>query len=793
MHSAPSPFSRFSFAFAAAVAALGLFSLAGWLLKIPALRAPIDAELPMKANAAVALVLLGIGLALAARDGERTLAPAALGGAVALLSLVTVAQDMTGWSFGLDEILSHDLSPAPGTVAPGRMSPVTAGALLLLATSLAALRWRGRMGRLFSPLLACASGLLAMGSLVGVAYGASELLSFGPFNASAPQASLGLLALSAGILALRTDVPPAAFWARTDHGAALARRFLPPAFVLPPVLGWIQIAGQRRGLWNAELGMAIVAFEVIAIATALVLWNATHFTRAEAVAREAEASRTALQEHYQHLFASINDPVILTTPDRRITDVNPAFESAFGYARDQAIGRSAEFLYANPEDFAAISEQLARGVPPRHAAIPGRRRDGSTFPTETSFFLMRSGGGEPSAGAVVRDVSEHQRLEEQFRQAQKMEAVGRLAGGVAHDFNNMLTAIIGYADLLQERLTDGEARADLDEIRRAADRAAALTKQLLAFSRKQVLRPAVLDLNAIVRESQGLIGRVIGEDVRLVLLLDPALPSVRADKGQIEQALMNLAVNARDAMPVGGTLTVATAPKTVDEASASGRPGLRAGRYVAFTVSDTGVGMTPDVHARLFEPFFTTKGRGKGTGLGLATTYGIVKQSDGYIWVGSELGHGSTFEILLPAVAGVPEGPEEPEEPAPVPRPMGGETILLVEDEEGVRKLVRSTLEASGYTILDAASGEEALDVFRAYQGPVHLLLTDVVMPGINGPELAKRIVGERPETRVLFISGYTDDALARNGALEPGTNLLEKPFSPADVANRVRAILDGA
>jgi two-component system cell cycle sensor histidine kinase/response regulator CckA len=780
--------SRLALALAAATATLAFLTLVGWFLDVPALRAPFDPGLPMKANTAAAILLLAIGLAFSARSRSRV--PLVLGAAVALLCLATGVQDVARVSFGMDEILVRDaLSRTPGTLAPGRMSPVTSASLFLLAVSLGTQRLGGRRLRWFSPLLATAAALFSGASLVGLAYGADVLRSLGPFNIIAPQTSLGLLALSAGLLALRDDLPPAAYWTRGDPGAALARRLLPPALLLPPLFVWIEITGERRGAWGDQLGPALLAFFVMAVASGFVLWTASALHRAAVVAEDAEASRGALEEQRRRLFEAVSDAVILTASDRRITDVNAGFEGTFGYTRDEVIGRTSEFLYEDPQDFASITEQLARGAPPRRTDLAGRRKDGRTFPTEASFFQIRSGGILQGAGCVARDVSERKELEEQFRQAQKMEAIGRLAGGVAHDFNNILTAIIGYADLLVEQLPEGPAREDLGEIRRAADRAAGLTRQLLAFSRKQVLRPAVLDLNVIARSSEGILGRILGEDVRLVLQLGPDLPHVRADHGQIEQALMNLAVNARDAMPSGGTLTVSTSSRRVDGSFAAARPGLKVGLYASLAVSDTGTGMTPEVRARLFEPFFTTKERGKGTGLGLATTYGIVKQSDGYIGVDTAEGRGTTFEILLPAVD---DALDEPVTQAPVAR-RGGETILLVEDDIAVRTLVRTTLASSGYAVLEAGSGEEGIAVARAHRGTLHLLLTDVVMPGMNGRELAALVVAEHPEARVMFMSGYTDDAIARHGVLEVGTDFLEKPFAPAEVAARVRAALDRA
>ena len=400
---------------------------------------------------------------------------------------------------------------------------------------------------------------------------------------------------------------------------------------------------------------------------------------------------------------------------------------------------------------------------------------------------------------LEREVSEREEAEkalklseEQLIQAQKMEAIGRLAGGVAHDFNNLLTVINGYSELMEAQLPDDEdLRSSLREIHRAGERAAALTRQLLAFSRKQVLQPELLDLNAVVSEVEKLLRRLIGEDVALVTRLDPALGSVKADPGQLEQVLMNLAVNARDAMPEGGTLTIETANAMLDTGFAMAHPGARSGEYAVLTVADTGIGMSDEVRSHAFEPFFTTKDQGKGTGLGLATAYGIVKQSDGYITVDSEAGRGTTFRIYLPRAAGaaVPSGLGE----RPAQSPRGTETILLVEDEPGVRRLSRTILEAQGYSVLEAASGDEALKVARSHTGVIHLVATDVIMPGMSGRVLWDRLRVLRPDARVLFMSGYTDDAIARHGVLERGIAFLQKPFTPQRLAEKVREVLDAA
>jgi len=389
----------------------------------------------------------------------------------------------------------------------------------------------------------------------------------------------------------------------------------------------------------------------------------------------------------------------------------------------------------------------------------------------------------------ARDVTERRSLERQLLQAQKMEAVGRLAGGIAHDFNNVLTAIFGYVDLLLDGLpTLSPLRPDIEEIRTAAERAAGLTRQLLAFSRKQVLQMRTLDLNELLTDIDKLLRRLLGEDIDIVTKLDPRLGAVRADSGQLEQVVVNLAVNARDAMPGGGRLTIETRNAELDEAYTRQHVPVRPGRYVMFALSDTGTGMSPETMAHMFEPFFTTKEAGKGTGLGLATVYGIVKQSGGYVWCYSELGHGTTFTVYLPRV----DAPAEPQAPPrEVATVTGTETILLAEDDEILRPLTKGLLAKLGYTVLEAESAEQAFAVAGVHQGPIHLLVADVVMPGASGRKLARRLAQSRPETRVLYVSGYTDDAIVHHGMLEPGLNFLQKPFTPAALARKVRDVLD--
>jgi two-component system, cell cycle sensor histidine kinase and response regulator CckA len=390
---------------------------------------------------------------------------------------------------------------------------------------------------------------------------------------------------------------------------------------------------------------------------------------------------------------------------------------------------------------------------------------------------------------IAMDISERKSLEEQFRQAQKMEAIGQLAGGVAHDFNNLLTAIRGYADLLLESISHADHRhADLDEIVKAADRAASLTRQLLAFSRQQVLQPALLDVNVLVTDMSKMLRRLIGENIELATTLVPTGAPVYADAGQLEQILMNLVVNAREAMPNGGRLTIEIATVTLDDAYVMHHSVMRPGEFVMLAVSDNGIGMDAGTRRRIFEPFFTTKERGRGTGLGLATVYGIVKQSDGYIWVYSEPQRGTTFKVYLPRAESTDQVEARPEKRK---TPGGSETVLLVEDEDSVRFLSRKLLERAGYQVFDAANPQQAIDTFVQHRGTIDLLVTDVIMPGSSGPALYDHLSSLDSALRVLYMSGYTADAVAHHAAVVASAVFLQKPFTADTLLTKVREALD--
>jgi len=486
---------------------------------------------------------------------------------------------------------------------------------------------------------------------------------------------------------------------------------------------------------------------------------------------------------------------ILLDAQMQITDWNPAAERIFGFSREEAILMAPPFEKLVPPhaqaETARIVGRMLSGDPTAHAVHDNLTKSGRTITCEWfNTPLMAADGSFSGLLCLVQDVSDRRRLEEQIRQAQKMEAVGRLAGGMAHDFNNLLTVISGYTDMALSSLrADDPTREILEEVQKAGNRAAALTRQLLAFSRKQVLMPVVLDLNELVRELEKMLVRLIGEDIDLAIRPAPKLWPVRVDAGQMEQVVMNLVVNSRDAMPEGGKLTIETSNITLDDEYASKHAEARAGDHVLLAVTDTGTGMDEATRARIFEPFFTTKGPDRGTGLGLSTVYGIVKQSGGHIAVYSEPGRGTCFKIYLPS-AQTPTAASG-QAASSGPALQGSETVLLVEDEAAVRALARTALKQRGYRVLEADNGAAALHVAEEFAEPIHLLATDVVMPHMSGRELAERLVPLRPNMKVLFLSGYMDDAIVRHGLLESTAAFLHKPYTPQGLAAKVREVLD--
>jgi two-component system cell cycle sensor histidine kinase/response regulator CckA len=515
--------------------------------------------------------------------------------------------------------------------------------------------------------------------------------------------------------------------------------------------------------------------------------------------KNAEEALRASETRYRRLFESAKDGILILDFDTgKVVDANPFLISLLGYSHAEFLGKNVWDL--SPSKDVAVSRDAFRELQEkeyvRYEDLPLEASDGRLISVEfvSNVYLV---GQTKVIQCNIRDITErkrtdevHKKLERQLQVSQKMEAIGILAGGVAHDFNNLLSVILSYTEFAMQALREGDPlKADLLEVKKAGDRAAVLTRQLLAFGRKQLLQPVALSLNHVAEGVEKMLRRILGEDIDFVQVLAPDLGVVRADPGQMEQVLMNLVVNARDAMSAGGKLTIETSNVELDEEYAAHHVSVKAGPYVMLAVTDTGCGMDEQTKTQLFEPFFTTKEKGKGTGLGLSTVYGIVKQSGGNIWVYSELGLGTTFKIYLPRELSVKATATRLR--AILQPARGTETILLVEDEEALRKVAKRSLEAAGYTVLVASAGDEALLVSAQHTGVIHLLLTDVVMPRMSGKMLAYELVKTRPTTKVLYMSGYADNAFVHHGVVDEKTHFISKPFTATEIVQRIRSVLD--
>ncbi|MGO8994737.1 MAG: PAS domain S-box protein [Polyangiaceae bacterium] len=561
------------------------------------------------------------------------------------------------------------------------------------------------------------------------------------------------------------------------------------------------LAGERIEAYETSRRRKDGSDVAVSVSLAPLLDSAGNVVGLSGTARDLTSQRNA--EKTQALLAAIvqssNDAIVSKTLDGTITSWNDAAERLFGYTAEETLGRSITVLIPPDrlDEERVLIGRVAAGDRVDHYETIRLRRDGTEVALSISLApVLDASGRVIGASKTARDLTEQRkaekalrRTEDQLRQAQKMEAVGRLAGGVAHDFNNVLSVILSYGEMIHSDLRqDDPMRGDVEEITRAAQRAAGLTRQLLLFSRQQVVEPKVLDLNEILGGMDKMLKRIVGEDVDLTWVPTPDLGRIRADAGNVEQVIMNLVVNARDAMPTGGQLTIEARNVDLDDDYAREHIGSAPGHHVMLAVSDNGVGMDKATQSRIFEPFFTTKEPGKGTGLGLSTVFGIAQQSGGSIWVYSEPGKGTTFKVYFPRVIAEVDAPHQTLPPVTL---RGQETILLVEDEEQVRAVAQSILKRNGYRVIVAQNAGEALIFCEKHPGIIHMLLTDVVMPQMSGAELAKRIAKTRPDMRVLCMSGYTDDSIVRHGVLESGVAFMQKPFTPETLMRKVREVFN--
>jgi len=554
------------------------------------------------------------------------------------------------------------------------------------------------------------------------------------------------------------------------------------AFALT-VSAYFSLAGEHS---PAQLRTAIVRLSLFFFMAMLICWL-------NAALRSAQENLRHSELNFRSLVTNAPYGICRCDSTGKILDANPAFLELLGHASaNELIGQHIFGLYADNDEWFGLADFLRSAEPFKGLTAEWKRKNNTTTVVRISGRSVANGREGLVFELFAEDVTERRALEQQLRQSQKMEAVGRLAGGIAHDFNNLLMVISGYSEFLLERLgAEPHLRGPAQEIASASERASSLTRQLLAFSRKQMLTPRIVNLNDVTTENLKMLTRMIGEDIDLVMVPSPNIWPIRADAGQIDQVIMNLAVNARDAMPSGGKLTIETSNVTLDEDYARFHAPLRPGDYAMIAISDTGAGMDSETQSHIFEPFFTTKGT-KGTGLGLSTVYGIVKQSGGYIWVYSEVGKGTTFKIYLPRVASAGESAAQVVAPVEYRKvEPGTETILLVEDEANLRYLARQYLEKQGYKVIEAADGAVAMQIAVAHEAVIHLLLTDVIMPGMNGRELAQRISEIRPNVKILYMSGYTENVIGHNGMLDAGVRLLQKPFNLRDLKSKVREVLD--
>ncbi|MEZ4238979.1 MAG: ATP-binding protein [Myxococcota bacterium] len=761
--------------------AIGIVALFGWTAGWQPLFRVFPEWASMKVNTALGVACLGAALLAAAAPRWRRAAPAFAVAALALAG-TSLLEEATGLDLGIDQVLLTD-PYTHSDAAPGRMSIATAIALALLALSLLAASVP-RPRPIVVQALAGAGFAIGHVGLLGYAYDARALAAADLFDTLSLPTALSILTIGAGVLCLWPSQGPMAAFTGDDPGAEMLRALTPAVLLVPAATGFVASrSGQPPGFAFA----ASAVLNTLALCALLgTIAAAARHARARQLAAEADA--LAREQHLATTLDSIGDGVIATDVTGRVTRINPVATHLTGWEPAEAVGRPlAEVYTVTPEVSGTPMEDpvsyvlrvgARRGLA-NHSVLTDRQ--GKQRPVIDCGAPIRAPGGQVEGVVLVfSDQTAEREAEARLRQAQKTEAVGRLAGGIVHDFNNMLSVIVGYVSFAREEEPSPAIRADLDEALGAADTAAALTRQLLAFARPSLGTPAVVDVNDLVRRSEHLLARTLGDRVRVSVDIGVAPALVQIDPDLLTQVLLNLAINARDAMPNGGDLKIGVASARLDDEHPSER--------VRLVVSDTGVGMPPEVRERLFEPFFTTKGPSKGTGLGLSTTASIIAHAGGAIEVESAPGAGTTFRITLPG--SLEEAASTSAEPSPFASARG-ETVLVAENEPAIRDVMARLLRRAGYDVITAGGVEEARSIARTHDGPIHLLLTDEVMTDGFGTDLARTLQVLRPKLRVLVVTGHGDDELARRLTALRAVQVIRKPFRPDALLTRMRRVLD--
>jgi len=796
---------------------LGLLAIAYSVLS----RGPGSESLVPAADAGVAFILLGISLGILARLPQapwKRLFAQLCALAVVLWAVTTLLHLIALKDPAFKQWLLHWTRPSDGATTIV-MSATSASNFILLGLALLIAPWQKTWFHTLTNILCFCSASIAFVCamdaflLPDVSYSGTGLLSCVMF-----------MACSIAIPLAQTGKLPVVV-AGQGIGSQVFRRLLPAAVVIPIALAWLTLQGEMSGLFGGEFGGATAALATVLLLGILIWWNAKTLNRQEGMLQQAQeelkreradletrvqertgallaANRALEQEMREHLKADQaveasekkyrslveNSPygIYQSTSDGQLLYANPAFARMLGHvAGFERAGFGLARLYVDLETRSSLLPELMRQRSFRGVEVQWQHANGSPITVKLSGRIVQEDTSRgPVFEVIAEDITEYRALEEQFLQVQKMEAVGRLAAGISHDFNNILGVIIGQIELLNDSLSEGHpAKINVGRIRQAARRAIILIRQLLTFSRQETIQPRVLDLNGAVQSVAELLRPMIGEDIELRISLEETLGKIKADSAQIDQIVMNLAVNARDAMQQGGIITLQTANVTLDRAYQETHPSIPPGNYVMLAVSDTGSGMSPQTRARVFEPFFTTKGPGKGTGLGLSTVYGIVTKSGGHIWVYSEPDHGTTFKIYFPRVA---DTEEHSSQEISIESLTGSETILLVEDDEAVRVTTTAILEGAGYRVLTAGSALVAIELARMRDTAIDLVLTDVVMPIMSGVEMLPLLRAFRPGLKAIFMSGYAGEHIAARG-LSLGDVLFEKPFSKNDLLQQIR------